>query len=787
MYKKNIIPCGIATLIMIDYLGVIFAHPSTKCLLGFLVLLVCTLPLEFNQDKKTVIRNISIFLILPSVLLYSQFIINNNIAPDLIIPAFMLLYLGISNHNIENIKNIPYITAIIYSELRLGYTGNPLVYNIINDFSRYISYILSFGLGKYGDSMGLLIPFLSIILALLLVVRGKQLIYSILISIVLLSIHCTILSLLLAYTTIGSLFMPIFVLLSLITYLVFNSKIHHIGTEKIDSEKPYLKNPVFLYVICILSVLTLVFNVVKIPGKNSREITIGILGGNEVDLHTIPTQTSNLGYASTNSLYGALPIYLKNSGFQVEIFDDMEQIDFDKINSIILINYNKKSTSNDKLESFVKKGGNLFVFADHTSLMGVRDTINPMIDFSGLFLRDDTSDDILFKKGNIWNNNLYSGFQPGFPSTVTQSEIQVWGGASVGSKNKFAVPILVGRYATSDPADINNDGIGGFLGNRQYDLGESAGDMILIIKSLYGKGKVVLFGDTSYVQTPVLASNWKYISLLFADITPNQSILAMQIIKTIIYIAFFATIIIIVLKYRIKRETIYYIIFACFITAQMVLIVNKSINDSLHNNLRDIRSDSFVYINDKFMNGIGASAVNNDSILGLGYISIKNQIPIMIDNSYRGKAVFLLNPNKSIPEREQKKLLKYISDGGILVIAIDKKFSPDTIMETLGVNITNQFLGPVPWRYPNIPETMKIEFPDFKYAWNLEILNDNITIPWLTYEDYILVTRTNYGSGLCYVFADRDFFQMSNLEGETTGNPFNIELVNKMFNEIKQH
>ena len=62
-----------------------------------------------------------------------------------------------------------------------------------------------------------------------------------------------------------------------------------------------------------------------------------------------------------------------------------------------------------------------------------------------------------------------------------------------------AGPLLVGRYAFSD-AGIRENVMGSLLGNYHYDRGERLGDVTLVATATHGRGRVVVWGDTSAFQ-----------------------------------------------------------------------------------------------------------------------------------------------------------------------------------------------------------------------------------------------------------------------------------------------
>ena len=75
--------------------------------------------------------------------------------------------------------------------------------------------------------------------------------------------------------------------------------------------------------------------------------------------------------------------------------------------------------------------------------------------------------------------------------------------------------LLVGRYAFSD-AGARENVMGSFLGNYHYDRGEQLGDVVLAATVTHGKGRIVVWGDTSAFQGGLSTSFRKVVRPMLA-------------------------------------------------------------------------------------------------------------------------------------------------------------------------------------------------------------------------------------------------------------------------------
>jgi hypothetical protein len=79
-----------------------------------------------------------------------------------------------------------------------------------------------------------------------------------------------------------------------------------------------------------------------------------------------------------------------------------------------------------------------------------------------------------------------------------------------------AQPLLVGRWGWADPGELA--GPPGLMGNGRYDAGERLGDVVLAAEQTFGKGKVVVFGDTSGLSNGINIGCHDFNSRLFANL-----------------------------------------------------------------------------------------------------------------------------------------------------------------------------------------------------------------------------------------------------------------------------
>ena len=142
---------------------------------------------------------------------------------------------------------------------------------------------------------------------------------------------------------------------------------------------------------------------------------------------------------------------------------------------------------------FVARGGSLLVLGDHTDVFGLMKGFNSLLGPLGIRFRFDSA----YKARETWR-----GCQAAAPDAIAWGWDNENPGVAVGASLELsgsARPLLVGRYGFSD-IGIRENVMGSFLGNYHYDKGERLGDVVLVATTTYGRGRVVVWGDTSAFQ-----------------------------------------------------------------------------------------------------------------------------------------------------------------------------------------------------------------------------------------------------------------------------------------------
>jgi hypothetical protein len=187
---------------------------------------------------------------------------------------------------------------------------------------------------------------------------------------------------------------------------------------------------------------------------------------------------------------------------------------FERYSLVCVVNPDKAPTDEQmrKIEEYVKSGGTLLVLGDHTNIGGILKPLNAWLGFTAIRFNDDSA--ISSEEHSEWGGALQTACRRPFWGR-TNRDFHVSVGASLACRYP-AVPMVQGTFGFSDKSGGTQDGVG-LLGNMQLDPGERTGSVCLAAAQNVGRGKVVVFGDTSGLQDGSLGLNHGWVDLLLSN------------------------------------------------------------------------------------------------------------------------------------------------------------------------------------------------------------------------------------------------------------------------------
>lgn len=485
-------------------------------------------------------------------------------------------------------------------------------------------------------------------------------------------------------------------------------------------------------------------------------------------------------------LYGLIPEYLGTKGYETNIVGTITPYALKKADVLVIIDLNENfsSTEHKAIWDFVKGGGSLLVLGDHTDMGGIMSPLNTLLDPAGIGFRFDTGQPI--KRSWISCMELK-------PSPITEgikhpNEVQVWGGASL-DVTPPAFPVIIGRYALSDGGDYSNAGYGAFLGNREYDVGEQLGDIILVAGAYYGKGKVLVFGDTSTFQNSIGSYTYPFIDKIFGWLTSETLLWLAHIKIAISILLLLSALILLFLKTGLNGV----LVFMCSIMICISLLLSGAITSDLVKG--EEAKGSIVYIDVSHGERFNLGVITPESVQGLPINLVRNGFTPIILRDFSpekisdGKVLVFIAPTKTFTKDEVNFLRDFVYTGGLVIVSVGylDKGASMPLLDEFGFNIAPIPLGPVPLRELELPREY---FNETKFidSWPILIKNEGTHVFYAAQFDnqsYPIVTFRRYGEGGFLLIGDSEFLLDKNLEGESTYWEGNIIFIRNVFEALK--
>jgi hypothetical protein len=516
-------------------------------------------------------------------------------------------------------------------------------------------------------------------------------------------------------------------------------------------------------------------------------------------------------------MFGLLPIYLSASGFEntllvnnitafinttqpaqenitryVNLTDYVEIIESNNVNINILhnidifviTNINKSFSPDEKkvIWEFVEKGGSLLVLGDHTNVGGIQDPLNDLLKPVEISFNFDSALplDSKFK----WLTCYQLMHHPITYNLNSYDEIQISVGASL-STSLNAFPIVSGRYGLSDKGNSLNEDFS-FLGDYEYNQGEEIGDIILAAATYYGEGKIIVFGDTSTFQNGVLPYSYSFIHNIFTWLKSEQTATTIFLQNAVSILLLIVAIIFI---FSNRKKSFHKAIFP--FAFALGLLISIIINPLIIHDMQI--SGNVVYIDSSHNERFNLEPFTEKSVNGLILNLNRNDyLPIIlrefsVERIEKSKMLIFTAPSQSITPDEVEFLSKYMSNGGIIILATgySDKLAVSNLLDKYNIDILDVPLGPFPYVEEN-PEEYENE-PRFVDSWPT-VFDENIGQSYFNftwYIDYHLMVFVKQGKGGLLLISDSQYLLDKNIESIYDYWPGNIILLKNILDEFK--
>jgi len=483
---------------------------------------------------------------------------------------------------------------------------------------------------------------------------------------------------------------------------------------------------------------------------------------------------------SSAGMFGMLPKYLALDGHATRLVQpplDPSSLAGAAVAVVILPTSRLDAAEKAAIYAFVERGGSLLVMGDHTNLLSTMAPINDLTGRYGLRIRFDSA----FAAREQWAGCVSGAGAFSTAGVGTGASLEIRGGA---------LPILTAPYAFSDAGDRSNAGQEAFSGDRRWEPGEQVGDLVLAAAARSGRGRVVLFGDTSTFQNIMLPWSYEYVAALFDDLARDGAaragLTAAAALGAVAAVCAAALAGMAVSGRAAASAALAAALLvqatACGFMAQPPPVFRLEHAD---------RSDRVALIDDAHKNRYTRHLWHDRSIGGL-VVNLQRlgMVPIVSRHGYahalpdRSLAV-LIEPRAPLTVAEIARLREHRARGGTLLVAASGRAGAQlsTLLAPQGIRLLPLPLGPVPVRGDLDQESWAraLAQPQFRDAWPIEG-PAGMKSHYAAFDRDIVVDapRAGASTGRLIVMGDADFLTDRVLENETAAWPGNVAFLARL-------
>jgi len=470
--------------------------------------------------------------------------------------------------------------------------------------------------------------------------------------------------------------------------------------------------------------------------------------------------------------YGMLPVLVESLGGRFVKSKDLSEQDLADADVLLLIHPDRPwpPETLQRIWDYVRRGGSLLLFADPAvRLRESHSSFNDVLEPLAMRVRFDTA---VPRAGN-WEQSYEVTSHPaavGLDDTRNRFGMQMGSSIAAGWS---ARPVLTGRWGWSDPgSDAAATGV------SFYNAGERLGDLVLAAEQPFGRGRVVLLGDTAPLHNEMLAGSYPFVGRLLGYLADRQSspgALWRQFLALAALAAMAALLA--------SRPVAWQMILTPSVLAVSLIWCaatgywsGRVLPDGRHRSLNNV-----AYIDASHLESYGGNTWSDRGLAGLlrtlmrhGYLPLFAP-DLETDRLKRSGLLISIGPARSFSPAERDALGKFVGDGGTLIclVGAEQARSSDALLKDFDFRVPpspvppgDDFLEPEPlgsfWRaFGKETDNREVHF---YAAWQVKRSRPEGMIWCYDMNDRPIVVGHRERGGSVVVIGDTHFADNENLE-----------------------
>lgn len=474
----------------------------------------------------------------------------------------------------------------------------------------------------------------------------------------------------------------------------------------------------------------------------------------------------------SGGMFGLMPRHLRVMGADAVMVTELSPASLSRSDVLVMINLNQPLKREELMAvwGFVRSGGGLLILGDHTNLAGLMVNFNKVLEIVNIRFKFDSAMPTRY----TWDSLMDERPHPVSGHFTTETSRSWWVGASV-ECSPPAEPVVVGKYCYSDWGYKNNQK-NAYLGNRKFDYYEPLNDQVLAAYSRYGKGRVMVCGDTSSFHNTTFMITHPFVVNTFKFLGDGRAARGVWFNRSLLIALTFLCVFCGLILFREGGGLMLPVSFTAVITIALIATIYGSgykKPDTLPYEKLKIASIDYSH-NGRF----DLMSWEDDSIGGFRNNLIRNGFfPTLLrkfdrERLFQAKLFITIAPAQRYSSGEVALLREFVKKGGRLVMAVgwEEMEASLPLLESFGLGIDGIPLG---WCQADYKER-KVRFHE---AWPVIFSPSDDTAVICEPLGYPAIVTRRYGDGHVVLIADSYFLLNENLEGSKKFSVPNIILL----------
>ncbi len=481
-------------------------------------------------------------------------------------------------------------------------------------------------------------------------------------------------------------------------------------------------------------------------------------------------------------MFGMLPEYTRLFGCGATVTPDIpEELDPER-HILLFTNLNTPMSDADhrRIWQFVAAGGGLWVIGDHTFIKDGRHHINDLLAPCDIALENDSV--FFFPQGWFHSYRFPQGTPFGLLTENGDNRPGFLVGASLLVRGS-ARPFMFGRFAYGDLGLDVPDERGSYMGDSTFQRDERLGDFVLVAGQRYGRGRVLVYGDTTSFFNHMMPGSYE---LLRASLSwlgegpawPAAEARGTRAVAVLLLLALAATM---AAGPAAPSGIVFCLAGLLFATA--IHRPTGQLAWDREYTRRHAAIIDYTHHPEASMHGNMPTGLHGVSLSLMRRGLLPLDPPQWQPELVESVACVVLNaPRRPFSKSARHVLNRYMEDGGTVILACGYPNYEVSrpLLEPLGVRVLGIPLGRF---FDRQAFGQRISFFS---AWPIEIHPDSDAVVLSVYDDWPLIVSVPVGDGRLVLIADSEFLQNRNLESSDRHDPANVRFVRELFERIPE-